>query len=308
MVDRLDPPCADQSAARGDALAGTAAPTRGWLLIEQPGAWGPAALPVDGLEPDVAAEVLRRCAAVGVRPLLVRRPPRTTRPERRRWFTVGPSGTPDAVRQGTWEHDADLLDIAIETIVDPTAAAPGHADGEGPARMFLVCAHGRHDPCCATYGRALIRSVRDPLGEELWECSHLGGDRFAGNLLLLPHGYYFGRLRGDSEPVIRQVLDGVLPIDHYRGRATFSQFAQAAEIGARRALGDVDLAPVTLVSEARQDPDTRTVVLRLHGEEVELVVTKSRPAPDAMLTCNATAPGRGIEFTVDIVRRTPAGP
>ena len=28
--------------------------------------------------------------------------------------------------------------------------------------------------------------------EETWECSHLGGDRFAGTMVLLPHGVSYG--------------------------------------------------------------------------------------------------------------------
>ena len=43
----------------------------------------------------------------------------------------------------------------------------------------------------------------------LWEASHLGGDRFAGNMVVLPRGDYFGRLDGDDGVrVVRSYLAG----------------------------------------------------------------------------------------------------
>ena len=41
-----------------------------------------------------------------------------------------------------------------------------------------------------------MRALREsPWADEVWECSHIGGDRFAGNLVLLPDSLYFGALR-----------------------------------------------------------------------------------------------------------------
>ena len=38
--------------------------------------------------------------------------------------------------------------------------------------------------------------------EETWECSHLGGDRFAGTMNLLPHGLSYGRVPAGRAPAV----------------------------------------------------------------------------------------------------------
>ena len=76
--------------------------------------------------------------------------------------------------------------------------------------------------------------------EETWEVSHIGGDRFAGNLLVLPHGLYYGRL--DPAAAAR-----ASPAPTWPASSTSTTCAaapgcampvQAAEIALRRELGE----------------------------------------------------------------------
>ena len=67
--------------------------------------------------------------------------------------------------------------------------------------LILVCTNGRHDQCCANLGRPLVRALRDsPWADRVWECSHIGGDRFAANVVVLPDSLYFGRVEPDVSP------------------------------------------------------------------------------------------------------------
>ena len=54
-------------------MAGTASTVRSWLLLEDAGPWGRDALRDARLPERVGLELLRRCRAAGVRPLLIRR-------------------------------------------------------------------------------------------------------------------------------------------------------------------------------------------------------------------------------------------
>ncbi|MCU1455731.1 MAG: sucrase ferredoxin [Acidimicrobiales bacterium] len=289
--------CAAESSLRGDPLEGTASTAAGWLLIEQRGAWGPDGLPIADLDAERLARLRAQCAALRIRPLLVRQPwsePTTVR----RWFVVGSAGRSGSVVGGTFGHPSELLDLDLAELLRPDGPRPGDASG----LLYLVCTHGRHDPCCATEGRAVVRSLRERLGDALWECTHLGGDRFAGNLLLLPHGDYFGRLDGENAvQAVAEIEAGRLPLEHFRGRATLSPFAQAAEIGARRQRGDAALDPVEIASEEEVDRATRLIVVRLHDAELELRVTRWHPEPPALLTCRAAAPKRAFAFRVEVV-------
>ena len=70
------------------------------------------------------------------------------------------------------------------------------------------------------------------------QCSHLGGHRFAANLLVLPHGLCFGRLDPRTAVALVEELEaGRLPLENLRGRTTLEPEQQAAEILIRRELG-----------------------------------------------------------------------
>ncbi len=64
---------------------------------------------------------------------------------------------------------------------------------------------------------------------DTWECSHLGGHRFAATMMLLPTGDMFGWLGQESVIEAVQRFDaGQVMLSHYRGRAGQSFPVQAA--------------------------------------------------------------------------------
>ena len=90
--------CTAAALRRGDQLAGTTTPVRGFLLVEHPGPWGEVALR-DARLPEATRSWLRRqVGATRVRVLLVRR--RGTR--------VGEPVRVFAVRTGEWCESAVL--------------------------------------------------------------------------------------------------------------------------------------------------------------------------------------------------------
>ena len=105
--------------------------------------------------------------------------------------------------------------------------------------LFLVCTHGKHDRCCAKFGRPLYDAVRELVDEGwAWQCSHVGGDRFAGNLVTLPDGVYSGRVEpSEAWTVIEAALEGRVHLPRYRGRSCYGFAAQAAERAVREATG-----------------------------------------------------------------------
>ena len=119
---------------------------------------------------------------------------------------------------------------------------------DGP--LALVCGHGRRDACCARLGRPVYDALRDELDSEwLWLSSHVGGHRFAPNLLWLPEGLLFGRVEpSQAGALVEELRGGRLPTEHLRGRTTWPPEAQAAEIAVRAALGVEGLRDINFVS------------------------------------------------------------
>jgi hypothetical protein len=114
--------------------------------------------------------------------------------------------------------------------------------------------------------------------EWAWQSTHVGGDRFAGNLVVLPEGVFYGRVEpAEVWPVLEAALDGRVHLPHYRGRSCHGFAAQAAERAVReqtRLLGvfDVNVAAVERDSDvwhARVEAGGTAYDVDVHREEGE---------------------------------------
>src|SRR5262249_19242917 len=137
---------------------------------------------------------------------------------------------------------ADLLglDLAADIHAKAPATEPRATEprATGPQRLALVCTNGKRDQCCAINGRPVAEAIATT-GWDTWECSHLGGHRFAATILLLPTGDMFGRLDPTSAlEVMRQFEAGQLVLPHHRGRAGQPAPVQAALHAAAVRLGE----------------------------------------------------------------------
>jgi hypothetical protein len=227
--------CATASLGRADTLAGTASTVRAFLLLEHPGPWGADVLRDSRLPDGVGARLAADARSAGVRVLFVRRHGRRPTAEGCRVFAA----YADPV--APWAETTTLDDLAGVLDLDLTALGAGRSPGLTAYRhaLLLVCTHGRHDACCAERGRPVASAVAAAHPEEAWEVSHIGGDRFAANLLVLPHGLYYGHLDPESAIAVSgSHLTGHLDLDHLRGRSGLPMPVQAAEIALRRQLGE----------------------------------------------------------------------
>lgn len=288
-----DARCSVRALRRGDSPVATAPPAQRWVLVEQPGPWGRDALLQSRFDARVAPLLARRARAENVRLLLIRRPGDRLSDSGRRWAYV--DGRPG--RERLWwsarSDDADLL----EAPWDGSVGEP--ADGA----TYLVCTHGAHDACCALRGRPLARALPAPGPADVWECSHLGGDRFAANVVVLPHGFYYGQVPGDGAELVAAHARGRVALPWLRGRAGVPAAGQAAQHAARSALGllGVDDLPVVEVRAlAPPQSGVERWTVRLAGPDGELTATvESFPDPEAaLLTCHAARPAHSRRWRV----------
>jgi len=264
-----------------------------WLLIEQPGAWGPDALTESGFPPEIGRELERRSR--GVRILLIRR--RTESENGLTYFKAhsGAGGSEPSLVSASLTEPETLLGI------DFASLARGEV-GEGTTvdrPIYLVCTHGRHDICCADNGRPLYRAMSEMLPDRSWEVSHLGGDRFAGNLLVLPRGDYFGRVGAtEAESLVAGYEAGRLSLSHHRGRSIQPRSVQAAEHFVRESEGLRGLDDLSL-AEYRRFTDDRAEVLFVSPGGFIRVQIGPRVVPEASyLTCRADQQGHPVEYEI----------
>src|SRR5262249_25180075 len=115
--------------------------------------------------------------------------------------------------------------------------------------LFAIRTDGTRARCCARYGRPLYDAIRDQVAPEwVWQCTHVGGDRFAGNLVCFPEGLYFGRVGiGDVLPLLDDYLTGRIYLGCYRGRAAYTMQVQAGERAVRERAGLIAVDDLRLV-------------------------------------------------------------
>ncbi|MCA0252896.1 MAG: sucrase ferredoxin [Actinobacteria bacterium] len=289
--------CSTASRARAEPLWATASTVESFLLIEEPGPWGPHILHSRRLPDAVRAAMSAWQRSLGIRTLLIRRPGRAVQ---------GASRVFVANTRHGWVQVTDLEQLDAVADLDLTGIRGRDGVGLTPhdEPVLLVCTHGRHDPCCAERGRPLAAALARDWPDLVWEASHLGGDRFAGNLVALPRGDYFGGLDADSGPgVVAQYLAGQLDPDFHRGRSSQSWVVQAAVHAARRHAAAFGFQDVVVRGVSGQDTERR-VGLLVRGRPIDALVRVSA-GEAARLTCHADHLDRPPSYEVTLQEPRP---
>ncbi|WP_281689894.1 sucrase ferredoxin [Pseudonocardia thermophila] len=219
--------------ARSEPVAGTAPVASGWVCVEQRGAWPRS---VDD-HPDPKIRALHaRAAEAGWKLLLIRRPGRTE------------PGPTRVLLADTSPAAPRLTTLTVDGPDGLAAIVPGRTVGDDyPGGVLLVCTHGRRDRCCALDGRALAAAVRSIGEPDVWECSHLGGHRFAPTALVLPTGYLYGRIDVAGAVAAGKAAGlGEVELGRCRGRSAWSPAGQVAELAVRELTGLRDAAALTV--------------------------------------------------------------
>jgi hypothetical protein len=174
------------------------------------------------------------------------------------------------------------IDLGVTAFGEPPGLGP-----PGPGGLALVCTNGRHDPCCADLGRPVVRELVAAGTADVWEASHVGGDRFAANIVCLPDGVYYGRVDPDRAPgLVADHRAGKLDLDCYRGRSCHAPVVQAAEWFARTELGERRIDALGVLGAEHRPDDTYAVLVQPRGAAtLEVVVARKRGAP-VQLTCH----------------------
>lgn len=295
-------PCSDRSLERADPLAGTGGFGARWLLIEIDGAWGAHAFFQSSLEPALGRALVRRAEAAGIRPVAIRRYGRRANERRAqarwRWALADARAGLETVRWGEVDDPAQLLGLPL----DGTAGEPSDEP------VLLVCTHARHDQCCAVRGRPVAQALARAFPEQTWESSHLGGDRFAATMIVLPHGLYYGRVTAsDAVTVVERYDRGEIVEALFRGRSSLSNVAQAAQSFARRSEGDLRIGAYSPLAEERIGVDAWAVHLA-DGEDTLTVVMRETASAPLLSTCAATRPASVREFALTGLTRRSSRP
>lgn len=303
------PRCSLISRNAREPLAGSAAVTRAWLLVEQPARWQrDAADSPHPDHPDALTRLVTRAADLDVRLQLLRRPALKGAPkDAAAWVPLVVLVTADAAggRAAQARLRPEQLDeLADGGTLDALARGDLPDSWEPVDRLWAVCTHGRRDMCCALEGRALVAALEHADPGKVWETTHTGGHRFAPNVVAIPDGLVYGRVPIERVPelVTAQREQRVVP-DLLRGRAALPAATQVAETALRAHLSADGSDALVLVSSGPEEVDaseptiTRTPSRWTAVARQWRVVVDASPAQARPVSCGAVDT-RPVEHTV----------
>ncbi|MGV9564699.1 sucrase ferredoxin [Streptomyces sp. NPDC003480] len=297
--------CTTASRDLDEPLAGTAATARTWLLLEQPGPWGPNALTSSHLDPDLGRALEAAADGTGVRIALIRRPGRHAdcgTPALRQLYAAHTVPGKVWLRSATTAEPERLLDLDFTALGmgEPhtfDASLQGRPHTGDP--LALVCTNGRRDRCCALLGRPLAAELTASGVDGVWEVTHLGGHRFSPTLLVLPFGYAYGRAQA---PHVKEVLHGVregrVVVEGCRGGSAWERPAQAAELAVRTSAREYAADALTVVRTDGAAPRWEVTVAHTDGRLWRVLVAQGASLPPRPESCGS---GLGSPARMDVV-------
>ncbi|MEU0841040.1 sucrase ferredoxin [Streptomyces sp. NPDC005962] len=297
--------CTTASRNLSEPLAGTAATAPTWLLLEQPGPWGTEALTASRLDPAVGRALERAAEGTGVRVALIRRPGRHAdlhAGSRHRVFVAHTRPGRTWIRTTALADPARLLglDFAALGAGDPGGLA-GAADGAPDDLagewdeytgdpLVLVCTNGKRDRCCALLGRPLAAELTAAGVEGTWEITHIGGHRFSPTLVVLPHGYAYGRVTAqDVKDTLAALRENRVATEGCRGRSAWERPGQAAELAVRALTGEDGADALTVVRTWTESaaPAWSVTVAHTDGRAWRVSVAQVAAAPPREQSCGS---------------------
>jgi hypothetical protein len=276
--------CAAQSRTNQERIYATVARVDRWVLLEYPGPWRQDAVEESCL-PDSFKATLSRLERQEprTRPLLIRQTYRPTTPIRC-FLIYSCESKPRILRKELFDYSqlerAEFGDLEA-------SAQPFQAP------LYAVCTHGTHDRCCAKFGFPVYTALREQAGSSAWQCSHVGGDRFAGNLVCFPEGIYYGRADpGEIRELMEKHARGEISLKHYRGRCCYSKIAQAADYFLRAESGRMRINEFSLIEVIRGEAGNARVQFKAASDGTihDIRLRRVKAALSGRLTCNATHP------------------
>ena len=260
--------CAEESRALEETLAGTFKPADTFFLIESNlpayGGWGESAVKAASSAGEFAPILRHLGGAPRAKILFIRRP----QGDGKNFYIALTNQDEPKIYHAELDDYADLLALDVAGLAADSAPRIKGREMTPIGELYTVCANGRHDPCCATYGTPVYQAFADQAGRDrVWQTTHIGGHRMAATLIAFPQGIVYGHVDPhDVESLLMNHRAGYILTHKYRGRGCYAShnLREAAHLAAAAAeaviredsrqygIDDLRLTAVTDLNDGRR--------------------------------------------------------
>ena len=301
--------CSDLSRDAAEQSFGTASVGEVWLLIEYREAWGVRALEDSALPARVKSHLNKFCKTVPRSRILFIKQERVRPEDPLSCFVVRCRERAPSIMKLHLSDYGELLEFDADALAGGSLA--GQVQIDEP--LFLVCTHGKRDKCCAKFGYALYKSLRGQSAEtatgdaRVWQSSHVGGDRFAANLICFPHGLFYAHVTPDGgRTVIAEYERRRLVLEGYRGRASYPYPVQAAEFFIRAETGIAAIDELRYLRHERTGEKSWLISFAEAGtQRIHEAHIAARPSEfQHYITCGSAEEKRVVQYMLNDYRAT----
>lgn len=229
--------CCQLSRRLQEPLLATAVHNTYWFLLEYDRPWAARATEENDLPRAVQEWLDAQLEATAGRGRVqfIKKPPGEQPADHLTFFVAHARQQQPRLYRFQLQRYEDLLSLDLSGLLAGEAGFEGLRHSES---LFLVCTNGRRDRCCALRGLEIVEALKAVAGDAVWQTTHVGGHRFAPNILTFPDGTYYGRLEAQEAPAfVARQLQGEIDVEHLRGRACYTKPVQAADTFLRRETG-----------------------------------------------------------------------
>jgi hypothetical protein len=294
--------CSERSRSKGERTFGSVSQQDAALLLEYPWHFGRSWVGCDRLPEAFKERIVeerRRSrehgAGLRLSVAMLRQRSRPASGGIAFWIAV-----PDACDPVLYEfHLNSYEELIAFDIPGVVARAPTYDRFIRADPLYIACTNGRKDPCCARYGMQAYKALVQHVGHLAWQSTHIGGCRFAGNVVCFPHGIYYGHVDPDDvAPIVEEYRQQRLYLEKYRGRLGLSLEADVAEYFLRLQTGVRELAQVRLVDVQHETEDrwSARFISRTTGEIHRVQVVRTQADYEDYLSCQATEKRRPPQY------------
>ena len=299
--------CAALSVQAEEQPFGTASTGDVWLLLEYTQAWGARAFQESNLPRPVKVHLNRILKSIPRSRLLLIKQDRHPQ-DHLTLFVVRSLESETSIAKIGLENYEQLLDPNVEKVAAGSDVAGAEILSEP---LYLVCTHGKRDKCCAKFGYTLYKSLRAVAGRSVWQSSHIGGDRFAANLICFPHALFYAHVtQASGVKILSEYEEGRLVLEDYRGRACYPSPIQAAEYFVRAESGLMGVGDLRFLDyDSIRERNWRVRFVATRGGSIHEVYLNSRLSEfQNLLTCHAREEKRVVQYLLKGYRVTHGKP
>jgi hypothetical protein len=270
--------CAEHARQLGNPLIGTIKPFSYLFLLEYDGTFGNKALAEADI-PDLLKNHLRSgieqiSKEMGKARLLLIKNQQSEKRQEKRLFVLNNDYEKPFVRRYTFERYQQLTHSPLHELIDED----GGEEIDYP--LYLVCTNGQKDKCCSRFGfpiyRSLYGKVKNP-EDAVWQSSHVGGHRFAANVVTLPYGLFYGFVEEDDlDGLIEQTQKRQIYLDKLRGRSSYTLIGQTVDYFIRQHTGVSDINGVEWVKRVRLEGEEVVSKVRVKGRLYDVSLRKKK--------------------------------